>query len=520
MNKEDFLSKLNLKDYNNQLEKILEEKSFSEGTKNILLNILYKIEIAYDDYSKVKVEAKLKKDFLEEILDIIKNGCNKIELVKAKANEMTKLGDKKFIVERKNKKIISFPNEKTVFYGLCYLKNKEFLIKNKYEIIKEPMEKLLNSGYIMDMEEIIRDFDGWSWNILTSEISNYIYNIIYQEIKFLVGYEFLQESINNINNIDFIENFEYSLENKFNEDLKNSITKLIYQISILENIINNNEKKETILEELTKFKIDLEKMNNKKVYLQEIANAKKIIGKEIKKIDEIINDNKLLREKFINRNKELSEDEKIFSLSEYSEILTEKRDKLMLRLKEYSTLMKPMNYVKRKTELKNKIDILEVINTNEDIKKVEEKLFIKLQIIFMQAYKEAIKKAKTKKEIMEYIFFFRYYKLLPINENEKIKDIVDLQNEIAKTEKYLITTACNLKAMNILCKNVNTNYEITSQILSLNIIDLEDMLLEFRKQNNNIILNVYDEGTIEESKEYETIEELNVKFNKKIKLFS
>lgn len=520
MNKEDFLSKLNIKDYNNQLEKILEEKSFSEGTKNILLNILYKIEIAYDDYSKVKVEAKLKKDFLEEIIDIIKNGCNEIELVKAEPNKMTKLGDKRFIVERENKKIISFPNEKTVFYGLCYLKNKEFLIDNKYEIIKEPMEKLLNKGYIMDMEEIIRDFDGWSWNILTSEISNYVYNTIYQILLFLVRYEFLQECVDNINNMNFIEELEKNLSDKYGEDIKDNIVKLIYQISIIENIINNDEKKEKIIEELAKFKIDLEKMNNKKEYLQEIANAKKIIGKKIKQIDEIINDNKLLREKFINRNKELNEDEKIFSLSEYSEILTEKRDKLLLRLKEYATLMKPMNYVKRKTELKNKIDILEIINAKDDISKTEEKLLIKLQIIFMQAYKEAIKKAKTKKEIMEYIFFFRYYKLLPVNENERIKDIVELQSELAKTEKYLITTACNLKAMNILCKEVNTNYEIISEILSYNIIDLEDMLLEFKKQGNNIILNVYDDGNLEESKEYENIAELNVKFNKKIKLFS
>ena len=44
MAKEDIFSKLNIKDYNNQLEDVLENKSFSEDTKNILLNILYKIE--------------------------------------------------------------------------------------------------------------------------------------------------------------------------------------------------------------------------------------------------------------------------------------------------------------------------------------------------------------------------------------------------------------------------------------------------------------------------------------------
>ena len=54
MSKEDLFSKLNIKDYNNLLENILEKKSFTEGTKNILLSMLYKIESAYPDYERVK----------------------------------------------------------------------------------------------------------------------------------------------------------------------------------------------------------------------------------------------------------------------------------------------------------------------------------------------------------------------------------------------------------------------------------------------------------------------------------
>ena len=65
MGREEIFSKLNIRDYNNELEKILEKKSFSEGTKNILLNILYKMETAYDDYNKVKVYTNRKKDMLE-----------------------------------------------------------------------------------------------------------------------------------------------------------------------------------------------------------------------------------------------------------------------------------------------------------------------------------------------------------------------------------------------------------------------------------------------------------------------
>ena len=43
-NKENLLDKIVKKDYNNELETILEEKEFEENAKSILLSILYKIE--------------------------------------------------------------------------------------------------------------------------------------------------------------------------------------------------------------------------------------------------------------------------------------------------------------------------------------------------------------------------------------------------------------------------------------------------------------------------------------------
>ena len=42
--KEKILSKLNIKDYTKEFEKILEKKNFSQDTKNLLLSMLYNIE--------------------------------------------------------------------------------------------------------------------------------------------------------------------------------------------------------------------------------------------------------------------------------------------------------------------------------------------------------------------------------------------------------------------------------------------------------------------------------------------
>ena len=52
MSKKDFFSKL--KNYDNELEQILEKKEFSSDIKNLLLSMFYKIEISYKDYKIVK----------------------------------------------------------------------------------------------------------------------------------------------------------------------------------------------------------------------------------------------------------------------------------------------------------------------------------------------------------------------------------------------------------------------------------------------------------------------------------
>ena len=75
------------KDYNNELEKVLEKKAFDENTKSLLLSILYKIETAYKDYEKVKVEVEEKEDFIQGIINSIKENCLVIKVVKLNTKE-------------------------------------------------------------------------------------------------------------------------------------------------------------------------------------------------------------------------------------------------------------------------------------------------------------------------------------------------------------------------------------------------------------------------------------------------
>ena len=75
-----FLDKLVKKDYNNELEKVLERKYFNENTKSILLSILYKIETAYQDYETVKPNIQSKEEFMQTIIYSIQNNCNDIKI--------------------------------------------------------------------------------------------------------------------------------------------------------------------------------------------------------------------------------------------------------------------------------------------------------------------------------------------------------------------------------------------------------------------------------------------------------
>ena len=103
------LEKIVKKDYNNELEKVLEKKYFDENVKSILLSILYKIETSYKDYEKVKQDVESKEDFVQNIIKIIKDNCNDIKIIKLNSEESKMLGNKTFLVEKNRKRIICYP---------------------------------------------------------------------------------------------------------------------------------------------------------------------------------------------------------------------------------------------------------------------------------------------------------------------------------------------------------------------------------------------------------------------------
>ena len=69
------------KDKNEELEKILEQKKVDEQAKNLLQGILYKIEVSYKDYKKVKSKKQTEEKYVEELLQNIDKKCNQKESI-------------------------------------------------------------------------------------------------------------------------------------------------------------------------------------------------------------------------------------------------------------------------------------------------------------------------------------------------------------------------------------------------------------------------------------------------------
>jgi len=118
--KEKLLNKIVKKDYNNELEMILEKKSFDESAKNLLLSILYKIEASYKDYEKTKRNVMNKEEYIERFIQMIQENCDSMTICKMNSKEVNILGDKTFLVDKEKKKIICYPIERK----LLYCKNK------------------------------------------------------------------------------------------------------------------------------------------------------------------------------------------------------------------------------------------------------------------------------------------------------------------------------------------------------------------------------------------------------------
>ena len=523
--KDNFLEKIVKKNYNTELENVLEKKYFEENTKSILLSIMYKIETAYKDYKQVKRNVETKEEFIENLIEDIQRNCESIKLVKLHSKEDDILGDRTFLIEKKAKKIICYPIERKLLYAIAKISKNDEIIKDKYYIINKTLSNLINIGKDIETVEPLRDFNGYSWTTISGEIESLEYNLIYQNLRIILGYKFLNKWIRNTEYIiDYMELLKNKLEELYGNEVKEKIIEYLEKISILLEMKYNKNAKEKILQEKIKNEEKLDKILDNAKFVQEITEKKKALTKQIKKIDETLNNDSLLQSEYEKRNEDLPLEEKIFSMRILSKIMAEERESKIKKIEKLNDLLNPQKFIEYKKLLERKEEKLKVAQI-KDIQKEIEKCIIKFQEIFLKAFITKVEKANSKQEIEDLIYEYRYYNLLQIKDKIEIKDEEKLKDKLKETTNILLRKAEELKVLNQLSKDEEKNYQILKNIFETRSINLNELYIKIVRENEKYYLQIFDENAFEEKIELKLFEqaskeEIPMKLNKKVKIFN
>ena len=517
--KEDFFSKF--RDYNRDLEKILEKKDFSQDTKNLLLSMFYKLEISYQDYFTVKRKSKTKQEYLENILENIQQ-CNRIELIKPSDSQFEELKKGSlYEIDFKLKKIKVLSNELALLSAILELNNFEIRLNEEYNLIRNSMPYLLNTAYDIENIEVLRDFNAWSWNTQVEEIKDIYANLIYQNLKIALNTDIFSKMQEENNYIDVIEMIKEDLRSLYKTETVDKMLQIIFKLSIFIYIqISENEKKR-LQEEKETIQLDLEEIKNKKLYIEKIIQERKKLVDNLKQVNLIMNNRELLTEEYEKRNRNLSEYNKIFSISHLVEKMQREKKKLLDKIEQCNQKMEPKNYLQDKNKLQEDYNLLKDIHFDQS--NVIDKDLKKLQIIFLEEiFLAKIENATTKSELIDCLYELRYYHFLYYTKEIMIKDVKELKPNLQKVKEKLIKKLYDNKILAVISTNEQNDIEIVKNIFELRMINLEDIYIEMKKRDDQFLLMIYDEKEALDT-EIEMHLEWNkkdkIKLNKKIKLF-
>ncbi len=511
--KERILAKFNIKDYRNELELILEGKNFDEEAKSLILNIFYKLDNFYKDYMLVKKECESKNKFIEGYIEIIKSKCNEISILTPQ--ECTK--NNKCIIDKENGKIESFPSENVLLYAIYEL-NEEDETNEKINLKDFPnicINHVLSKGYTINCTEPIRDFNGWSWNCEISNSENIIYNLIYQNMLILFGYDFISKNMNKPNIMEILKN-KISSE-KFCDSGYEFLECLFETcIDIYNNFSNENHDKclkckNTIIKKMNLLKNREEYINNK-------SKSNASIIQKIQKLDLVLNDVNLTQKVF---EKNLKAGKiKCHTVIEFIDLIEKKRQKLLKKIDDNNKLISPKEYLKNFEEYKRLLNLYSSIKEKNDKVNVQNKL-VKLQKAFLKCEKMKIIKEENKRNLYGLANEFRYYSNIPYNKNKNVMSQEKIKTEYEDVVKTLIYKMVENKVIDIGFRTKKLNYDVLKYIFKTKIIKLDNLAVKINFNNNEIEVEYYDAKMLDYKDTFEIpYDEKNInKKERKIKIF-
>lgn len=475
-----------LKDYNAELDDVLDNKYFSSNVKNLLLNLVYKLETSYKDFEIVKRRVRSKEDFLNELIETIRLYCDNVKTVEPDSDQAKMLIRHKVraLTNEKERSILSYPTELALLYAISDISPKYFYMDENI-LIKNRFQNALVNGYNYNNIEILKDFSGWSWDRTYDENFEYIDNLIYYNLLIILGEKFLYEwRTYGSTRRNFIEEAkEYIKIFTNDEEYIKSLYRLLY--------MSTTGKEKERLEAELKYKIkELKKIDNRTKYIEDAKLQKIKLTKKIEKIDLVVTNEELLKKQIQKINSQSETSKKIRSVKAYRKFLLEQREKMTKEIENISFILKPINFIAYKQEIKDTVDLY---TSAKDF----ETAVIECQKNFLKFIYKRLCKMKTRDEIIDVIYQLRYYRKLKVTPNTCIDDYEEIELEFDKVLKKAITALCKLGAMNIFSMSINLNFEIIKYIIDTKIINLEQIKVAFSQDLEGLIIKVYDKDIFE-----------------------
>lgn len=501
-----------LKDYHSELEEILDKKYFSSSIKSLLFSMIYKIEVSYEDFQRVKKSVRSKEDFLNEIIETIRLYCDNIKVVEPDSNQAKLLikNDVKALTNEKERSILTYPTENSLLFAISDISPKYFYINGDFPL-KNLLQNCLVNGYNLNNDEILRDFNGWSWDKVYDDDFKYIDNLIYQNLLVILGEKFLYEwRTYGSTRKDFLEDAKQFIKYFTND---NKYIRNLYKVVYLTSEGKEREKIDADLREKAKL---LKKMENKIKFIEDEKAKEKKLNKKLQRIDLALNDKKILIEELKKVNKKLEKDKKIKTVSTYRKRLTNERKKYVEEIKKIEYILVPSNFLNEKKSIE---ETLKFYKCKDHL----EETVINWQKEFLNFIDKKLNKITTRDEIINVLYEIRYYDRLKISKDIFITDIEEISNIIDKIQKKAITKLCRLGAMKIFSMDINLNSEIIKYALDTKIIELEDTKVALKCEEEGLVIKVYDKEAFEKQGRKRTKitqKSLEVKENRKVKLFN
>ena len=481
-------SKILAKDYKEELANIAEQKRLSQAAGNLLLSMFYKAEDSFENYEMVKRELPPKDEFLGQIVRNVSEYCEKIQIAEPNSELAKKLKKNKCSIiskgDKKEKVVISFPNEKNLLYGIS--KASIPVIDENLSTTEKAILTSISIGKCISISEIIRDFNGWAWSILPKEIESTECNIIYELLVYLYGYKF-------INSIDSksLKNLKANMPQELWNELEKVATQFYLSYDKTEN--------EQVLKLLADCKTRLNKMKNQKEFIEEITEEKKEKLIEIRKIDAILSNPNELKKQYLSYNSKLPNESKIFSVSHYADLLQKRRKDAVDKINLYNKMQMPNEFIKYRDELRLKIKFFE---TKTDISKFQEE--------FLKCFEKKIEATNDKKGILDLIYEIRYLNFIP-----------NCKMNLTKLQKKIIPKAIDARVLNPISNNDDLDYRLLKGIFDTQVVSLEGLYIKLSAAKEGIGVLIYDGDNIDQQYEVKLPEGSNVqiKRTKKTKIF-